>query len=112
MLEAEFGTGAENRIEEIRAEIVKLSKEIENMIAAIRAGTFSPALAATLKDAETRQEDLKLRLRQAQEKVGAKTSPQSLLAEILGLAGQLDEAWRRCSAPELKKDWSRDSSIR
>ena len=80
------------------------------MIAAIRAGTFSPTLSATLKDAETRQEDLKLRLRQAREKIGAKTSPQGLMAEILGLAGQFDEAWRRCSAPELKKDLIQGSS--
>ncbi len=41
MLDAEFGTGAECRIEEIRAEIAKVTKEIENMIAAIRASTFS-----------------------------------------------------------------------
>src|SRR5258708_6302549 len=62
MLEAEFGMAAEHRTEELRAEIAKVAKEIENMVAAIRGGTFSPTLATSLNDAETRQEDLKLRL--------------------------------------------------
>jgi DNA invertase Pin-like site-specific DNA recombinase len=104
MLDAEFGTGAEYRIEEIRAEIAKVSKEIENMIAAIRAGTFSQRLSAELKDAETRQKDLKLRLRQYQARIGGKTGTETVMARILGLAGRFDEAWHRCGTPELKKD--------
>jgi site-specific DNA recombinase len=104
MLDAEFGAAAEQRVDELKAEMMKITNEIENMIAAIQAGTFSPALAAALKASEARQEDLKLRLRQGQGKVDAKASPPCLMNEVLALASQFEDAWRRCTTPELKKD--------
>jgi hypothetical protein len=104
MIEAEFGTGAETHVEEIKAEIVKVSKEIDNMVGAIRDGAFSPALSTALKDAETRCEDLKLRLREAQRKVGVAISPQGYLSQILGLSSRFEDALQRSATPERKKD--------
>ena len=104
MLDTEAGGAAECRIDELRAEIARLSAEIANMIAAIRGGTFSPTLAATLNDAETRLQHLKLRQREAEGKVSSKISPQKMVSSILRLADEFDEAWQRCTTSELKKD--------
>jgi len=104
MLEAEYGTGAESKIEEFRAEIAAVTKEIENIVTAIRSGIFSPALATSLNNAETRHDDLKMRLFKAQSKPSSKPSSQNVLSEVLRLGERFNEIWERCTTPELKKD--------
>jgi DNA invertase Pin-like site-specific DNA recombinase len=104
MVKDQFGTGAEERVEELKSELGRIGKEIENMIAAIRAGTFSPSLAAALKDAETRREDLKLQLRSRQEAIGASTSPQRILAEIMTMADDFEENLAAMRTIEQRKD--------
>jgi len=47
------------------------------------------SITAELKDAETRQEDLKLRLRQYQAKIGAKAGTEAVTAKILRPGGQV-----------------------
>jgi DNA invertase Pin-like site-specific DNA recombinase len=104
MVKEQFGTGTEERVEESKAELARAGKEIENMIAAIRAGTFSPSLAVALKDAETRREDLKLQLRTRQEAIGASISPQHIVAEIMSMADDFDENLAAMRTMEQRKD--------
>jgi len=107
MVKEQFGTGAEERVEESKAELSRVDKEIENMISAIRAGTFSPSLASALRDAETRQEDVKAQLRTRKQAVGASVSPQRILSDLMDTANDFDKNLAAMHTIEQRKDFVR-----
>ena len=87
MAKAEFGAGAVTRTEELEQAIAKADKEINHMVAAIREGGFSSALSEALKETETRQQDLRLRLRQTREQMGSKMNLDAIIHELINRDG-------------------------
>ena len=107
VFEKQFGPAAEQGVEEIKIQITKVSKEIDNLVGAVRDGVISPALVEALKNAEALRDDLKQQLRQSQAKLAAKGSPQGFMAKLLHLADDFEILWQRCGTPESKKDFIR-----
>lgn len=99
----QFGSGAERRVVELEDEISRVGQEIERFVDAVRGGSFSPALAKALQDAEDRLTELRGQLKDEQAKLGARTSPQMLIQRILGLADDFDRLWAKCATPEGRK---------
>lgn len=100
----EFGQGAENRVESLKAQIAKAEQEIVNFVDAVRSGTFSPSIAKALQDTEARLEALRIEQRQAQSKSEAMPSPQGFIASAMNVAKDFDRVWKSGLEPQERKE--------
>jgi hypothetical protein len=100
----EFGNGAENRVEALRAQILQAEREVANFVEVARSGTFSPAIAKALQDTESRLATLRTELRVAESKSRTLPSPQALIAEATKVAQDFDKIWESNLEPRERKE--------
>lgn len=105
MVAEEFGDNAQNRVDELRAQIEVLHRQIANIVEAIKmSGRFSEAINQSLADLENQRETARNALadveRRANQRIGAAT----LAEKIMAYAGEFGRIWQGGLTIEERKE--------
>jgi DNA invertase Pin-like site-specific DNA recombinase len=100
-----FGEGSKGELEAIKAKLKDLGLKIQNIVAAISRGHYSPALGLELEKLEREKAAVGQELSNLEAKPTLEHGVDGMVDEMMGLAGEFDELWKDCASSEEKKEF-------
>jgi len=107
MINEQFGDGAQSRVCELEAQIAELNRQIENVVAAVKAGAFSPTLNQTLADLEAQRAAVGAELRKAEARTNQEVGAEILAEKVMEYFGQFDRMLEQAKDIEDRKAFLR-----
>ncbi len=100
-----FGEGSKGEIEAVKNRLKKLGREIQNIVAAISQGHYSPTLGLELERLEREKASIAQELADMEALPTIQSEIDGMVSEIMMLSGELDAAWNNCETTEDKKEF-------
>jgi DNA invertase Pin-like site-specific DNA recombinase len=105
MVQEEFGSGAESRVEELNRQLDEINRQIVHIVDAIKtSGNFSEAINRALSDLETQRDSVRAALAQAEKHANQKIGADTLAEKIMAYFGDFGRLWNRGLTIEERKD--------
>ena len=103
-VEEQYGSGAENRLEDLQSRLEAVNSKIQNLVEAVKIGRFSETLLETLQSLETERKNIRQELGEAESRIDGSENLENLFERAVALAEDFDPIWSKALNHDERKE--------
>lgn len=105
IIDEEFGDNVQNRVNELRGELAVVTREIRNIVEAIKtSGRLSEAINQALADLEIQRAVIRNSLTDTEKRANQRVGAETMAEKIMVCFGQFDRIWNEGLTVEQRKE--------